>query len=121
MEPRPEANGVSGTTARPNEPPTAGLVPARDPGRALALANDRTIVDLMVHHSRSPRVFREWATCYQRGLLPYEGTWQTPKDIARRRRLKARRSWIIVLELVLAFAGLTLVNGLLVSMLLGAF
>jgi len=67
----------------------------------------RLLIPYLLRHGGSEeRVLSEWVRYAETGLLPYGGAWRTAEEIERLHRRARRRSWIVLLELLLILGAL---------------
>lgn len=70
----------------------------------------RLIPYLLRHGGTEERVLSEWVRSAEVGLLPYGGAWRTAEEIEHVQRRARRRSWIVLLELLLILGALLAFN-----------
>ncbi len=65
----------------------------------------------LVKHSRSDDLMlKDWLRKADMDLMPYQGVWRSRDEIQQLHVRRARRSWLVLVELVLAFGAFVAAN-----------
>ena len=77
----------------------------------ILVKSGKILMEYLLRHSGSDlRLLQDWVSKTEKGLLPYAGTWHTPESIERLIRQARRRSWLVLLELLILFGVVLALN-----------